>query len=126
MDVITRSYDTINQFAVCNFLKALRAKNPNGEKLFFILDRGPCNKALSVRELAKELNIEIIFLPPYSPNLNPIERLWKFFKRKVLYNKYYEKFKDFESVCSSFFRGIRKYKPELTTLITDNFSAVGT
>jgi len=76
--------------------------------------------------LVKELNIEIVSLPAHSPNLNPIERLWKFFKRKVLYNKYYEKFADFKSVCASFFRGIRKYKPELTTLITDNFSPVGT
>jgi transposase len=126
LDVVTRSYDTINQFTVCDFLRALRAKNPNGEKLYFILDRGPSNKALSVKDLAKELNIEIVLLPPYSPNLNPIERLWKFFKKKVLYNKYYEKFKDFESVCASFFRGIRKYKAELATLITDNFSPVGT
>lgn len=126
LDVVTRSYETINQFSVCDFLKALRAKNPNGEKLYFILDQGPSNKALSVRELAKELNIEIVFLPAYSPNLNPIERLWKFFKKKVLYNKYYEKFKDFKSICASFFRGIRKYKSELESLITDNFSAVGT
>ena len=126
LDVVTRSYDTINQYSVCDFLRALRAKNPNGEKLYFILDRGPSNKALSVKELSKELNIEIVFLPSYSPNLNPIERLWKFFKRKVLYNKYYEKFKDFESVCASFFRGIRQYRSELATLITDNFSPVGT
>lgn len=126
LDVVTRSYDTINQFSVCDFLKALRAKNPNGEKLFFILDRGPSNKALSVKSLAEELNIEIVLLPPYSPNLNPIERLWKFFKKKVLYNTYYEKFKDFKSICATFFRGIRKYKSELETLITDNFSAVGT
>jgi transposase len=125
-DVVTRSYNTINQYSVCDFLKALRAKNSNGNKLYLVLDQGPSNKALSVRELAKELNIEIIFLPAYSPNLNPIERLWKFFKKKVLYNKYYEKFKDFKLKCSSFFRGIRKYKSELESLITDNFSAVGT
>jgi transposase len=126
LDVVTRSYETINQFSVCDFLKALRAKNPNGEKLYFILDQGPSNKALSVRKLAAKLNIEIVFLPAYSPNLNPIERLWKFFKKKVLYNQYYEKFKDFKLICASFFRGIRKYRSDLETLITDNFSAVGT
>ena len=126
-EVITRSYDTINQFSVCNFLRVLRQKNPNiNEKIYFILDQGPSNKALSVQKLAEKLNIEIIFLPAYSPNLNPIERLWKFFKKKVLYNKYYEKFKDFKFTCTSFFRGIRKYKGEIESLITDNFSAVGT
>jgi len=125
-DVITRSYKTINQFSVCDFLKQLRKKNTNNKKLYLILDQGPSNKALSVRKLAEELKIEIIFLPAYSPNLNPIERLWKFFKKKVLYGKYYEKFKDFKSSCASFFRGIRKYRTELETLITDKFSAVGT
>lgn len=126
-DIITRSDETINQFSVCDFLSALRARNSDiKKKIYFILDQGPSNKAISVREFPKELNIQIIFLPPYSPNLNPIERLWKFFKKKVLYNKYYEKFMDFKSVCASFFRGIRKYRLELETLLTDNFTAVGT
>ena len=126
LDVVTKTYDTINQYSVCDFLIKLREKNPNGEKLYLILDRGPCNKALSVNVLAKFLNIKIIYLPAYSPNLNPIERLWKFFKKKVLYGHYYEKFKNFKLACDSFFRGVKKYKPELKTLITDNFSAIGT
>lgn len=125
-DMLTRTYSTINQTSVCDFLKALRHRNSGGEKLFLILDQGPSNKAESVKILAKELNIEIVFLPSYSPNLNPIERLWKFFKKKILYNNYYEKFKDFKMACASFFRGIRKYTGELQTLITDNFSVVGT
>jgi len=126
-EVITRSYDTINQNSVCDFLKVLRSKKQNSDEIIFlVLDNGPSNKALSVRTLAVELNIEIIFLPPYSPNLNPIERLWKFFKKKVLYNQYHKTFKDFKSTCSNFFRGIRKYNSELKSLITDNFSAVGT
>jgi len=126
-EIITRSYDTINQVSVCDFLKVLRAKNPDVEEtIYFVLDNGPSNKALTVRTLAKKLNIELVFLPPYSPNLNPIERLWKFFKKKVLYNNYHEKFKDFKLACSSFFRGIRKHKNALKTLLTDNFTAVGT
>ncbi len=126
-DIVTRSYDTINQISVCDFLKVLRSRNPDLEEtIFFVLDNGPSNKALSVKELAKELNIELVFLPAYSPNLNPIERLWKFFKKKVLYNQYHEKFKDFKSACATFFRGIRKHKAELKTLLTDNFTAVGT
>ena len=36
------------------------------------------------------------FLPSYSPNLNPIERLWKFMYERILYNKYYEKFSEFK------------------------------
>jgi transposase len=126
LDVVTKTYKTIDQFSVCDFLIKLREKNPNGEKLYLILDQGPSNKALAVRALAKFFNIKIIFLPAYSPNLNPIERLWKFFKKKVLYGQYYEKFQQFNIVCNSFFKGIQKYRSELKTLITDNFSTVGT
>lgn len=125
-ETIIRSYPTIGQEHICEFLKVLRNKNPGNEKLYLILDKGPYNRAGSVKALAKELNIKLVYLPAYSPNLNPIERLWKFFKKKVLYNQYYEKQDQFIKACSNFFRGIRKYKAELATLLTDNFSPVGT
>ena len=48
-----------------------------------------------VQNYAKELNIELLFLPSYSPNLNIIERLWKWVKKDCLYCKYYEKFDAF-------------------------------
>lgn len=51
---------------------------------------------------AKKLNIELVFLPPYSPNLNLIERLWKFFRKKVMYNQYYEKFADLNMQLKNF------------------------
>ena len=43
------------------------------------------------KDKAKNLGIELLFLPPYSPNLNIIERLWKFIKKSVLYGRYYDK-----------------------------------
>lgn len=124
-ETIVRSYPAIGQDHICDFLKVLRNKNPDGQKLYLILDKGPYNRANSVKKLAKKLNIKLIYLPAYSPNLNPIERLWKFFKKKVLYNQYYEKQEQFSEVCSNFFRGIRKYKNELATLLTDNFTPIG-
>lgn len=49
-----------------------------------------------------------------------------FIKKKVLYNRYYEHLSDFETACVKFFRGIRKYRNELETLLTDNFQVFGT
>jgi len=49
-----------------------------------------------VREYLVKSKIEMHFLPSYSPNLNPIERLWKFMYERILYNKYYEKFSEFK------------------------------
>lgn len=126
LDVIARSFDTVNKESICEILRAIRYKNPNEEKIYLVLDGAAYNKAFKVKKLAKNLNIRILYLPPYSPNLNPIERLWKFMKKKVTANRYFEEFDDFKKELMEFFRGIRKYKPELKTLINDNFSIMGT
>jgi transposase len=124
-EVIARSGDRIDSNSICVLLKAIKNKNPFEKDITLILDNAAFNRSWKVTELAKDLKIKLFYLPPYSPNLNPIERLWKFMKKKVLYNQYYEKFSEFESACMTFFRGIRKYQEELATLITDNFIVVG-
>ena len=126
LDVIARSFDTVNKDSVCEILRAIRRKNPDQEKIYFVLDGAAYNRSWKVRSLAKKLNIRILYLPPYSPNLNPIERLWKFMKKKVTANRYFEEYDDFKKSLMEFFRGIRKYHSELETLITDNFSIIGT
>jgi len=63
----------------------------------------------------------LIFLPPDSPNLNLIERYWKFFKKKVLNNRYCETFEEFKPACRRFFRKRKNYLPELQMLLTENF-----
>lgn len=126
LDVITRTCDWVNSDSICDLLRAIKKKNPNGEVVTLIMDNAAYNRSAKVKILAKELGINLAYLPPYSPNLNPIERLWKFFKRKVLYNKYYKIKADFENACTNFFRYIRKYRAELATLLTDNFEVLGT
>ncbi len=66
-----------------------------------------------------------IDLPPCSPNLNIIERLRKFFKKKKTYNEYYEKVSVFKKESMGFFQNIEKFKSELQTLMTDNFELIG-
>lgn len=126
LDVIARSYETINKDSVCDIMRAIRRKNPHEEKIYFVLDGAGYNRSKKVKNLAKMLGIKILYLPPYSPNLNPIERLWKFMKSKVTANRYFEEYGDFKKTLMEFFRGIRKYKSELETLLTDNFSVMGT
>jgi len=68
----------------------------------------------------------MLFLPPYSsPNLNLIERLWRFLKKIVLYNQYYEKFLDFKVAILNFFENIKQYKLELQSLMTLKFRTLG-
>jgi len=67
---------------VCEFLKCIRAENP-GKKVLVILDNFRSHWANNTREKAKELDISLVFLPPYSPDLNPIEFIWKSIKRVI-------------------------------------------
>ena len=117
--------ETLNSITVLALFKKLRKVYRKAGKLYVICDNAKYYKKDTVLLEAKNLNIELVFLPSYSPNLNLIERFWKFFKRKVLYNQYYEKFSDFKNVVEDFFNGgMKKYKSELRTLLTENFHII--
>lgn len=91
-------------------------------KLFVIADNAKYYRSNLVSAYLKENNrVQLIFLPSYSPNLNLIERLWKFYKKKILYDKYYETFKEFKQQTKIFFENIEIYKEELINLLKDNF-----
>jgi transposase len=115
--------ETLTQEATADLLVALRKQQPQGW-IYLISDRGRCFKNKAVREFAKGLAIKIIYLPPYSPNLNLIERLWRFFRKEILYNRRYETFEDFCQACKGFFKNIPKYKKELRTLLAENFQII--
>jgi len=75
-----------------------------------------------MKDLAVELGISLQFLPSYSPNLNLIERLWKFVKKKCLYNVYYETFDEFTAGINDCLNRVETdYKAELETLMKPNF-----
>lgn len=126
LDVITRSFDTVNAQAMSQMLVAMREKNPDEKNLYYILDNARYNRCKVLTKKAQELGITLVYLPGYSPNLNPIERLWKYFKKMVMYNTYYPKFDEFKKAVSSFFQGLRGHRDELVTLLTDNFHPIGT
>lgn len=72
----------------------------------------------------KYKRIKMIFIPPYAPNLNPIERVWKFFKKEVLENRFYAKFSDFQNGIDDFFNNklkIPEIKEKLRRFASDNF-----
>ena len=79
----------------------------------------------ALKEYLEFSRINLICLPPYSPNLNLIERLWKYFRKKFLYNKYYETFAEFKERAMAFFANIKQHKQALHTLLADNFEIIG-
>lgn len=105
---------------VAQLLEKIRAANP-GKRLLIVLDNAPYNHAGPVVEAAKRLRIALLYLPPYSPNLNLIERFWKFLKRKVARNRYYTTFVEFRTAVQKILNNIPTYREELATLMTERF-----
>lgn len=119
--VIYQKVDKVDADSIAGFLCHLRKQNPDKYKIHLIWDNAGYHSDQRIREFANNLAIELHYLPPYSPNLNPIERLWKIMKEKVSANRYYETFDDFSEATLNFFRHIGKNKSLLRSRITDNF-----
>ncbi len=96
-ELITVTNDTyINAASVCELLHKLADLHLD-VPITLVLDNARYQKCDLVQTTAKGLNIELCFLPPYSPNLNLIERLWKFVKKECLYSEYYTDFTKFKT-----------------------------
>ena len=109
---------------MCIFLEELRKDYPSNGTIYVLLDNAKYHHAKLAKNKAKELGIELIYLPSYSPNLNLIERLWKFLKKKLKKNKYYNTFKKFLNAIYDFFKNIDDYLEELKKLLTLNFEII--
>ena len=123
-EVIYTEDPTINAESTIKLFGKIEAQNQKMEKIHVIVDNARYYKNKQVTEYLQTSKIELIFLPPYSPNLNLIERLWKFMKKKVTYNKYYETFAEFRDNILHFFDHIHIYRKELETLLTCNFQII--
>ena len=111
----------INATTVCELLRKLSVQYA-GRRITIVLDNARYQHCKLVEGLAAELGITLRFLPSYSPNLNLIERLWKFVKKKCLYNIYYETFDDFKAGINDCLDRVETdYKPELESLMSPNF-----
>jgi transposase len=113
-EVITFSNTTsISAETIIVFLKQLK-EHYGDLPLKIVLDNARYQHCKLVEEAAKKLNITLLFLPSYSPNLNIIERLWKFTKKKILYAKYYESPVKFHQAITGFFQTVnQKYNTDL-------------
>jgi transposase len=113
--------DTVNSDSTIDLLTALEKKYPAASSIKVILDNARYHYSNLVKEYLSESRIDLVFLPSYSPNLNLIERLWGFFKKEVLYNKYYENIKKFRDACIKFFRNINVHADKISNFMNADF-----
>jgi transposase len=121
LEVTIIESETVDADSTIQLLEILEKKYSLAAAIFVILDNAKYHYSREVRRFLESSKIQLVFLPSYSPNLNLIERLWKFFKKKVLYNTYYEKIEDFRQACIKFFRNIHSYWDELASIMSGGF-----
>jgi transposase len=126
-EIITVTNTTyINAWSVIDLLFKLRQRYlETGISIAVVLDNAGYQTCDIVQETARMMEIDLIYLPSYSPNLNLIERMWKFVKKKSLYSKQYS---NFETFCEEIKRCIENahfdYPEELKSLLTLNFQTL--
>lgn len=119
---VVRKYERINSETICEFFDTLRQTYPIEKKLRIILDGAGYHRSQVVKDKASELNIELHYLPPYSPNLNPIERLWKVMNEHARNNKYFASAKEFREKIMEFFDvTLPDIADSLVSRLNDNF-----
>ena len=123
-EVVTLTNDTVvNQVTFCALLdKIAVCYADTGLPVTLVLDNARYQKCQSVFDKAEALGIELLYLPAYSPNLNLIERLWRFVKKQVLYSRHYDKFADFKESIDNCLRDLgTRFKSNMQTLMTLKF-----
>ena len=121
-ELVTVTNETyINAMSVCELLTKLSALNP-GIPISLFLDNARYQKCKLVKEMADRLGIELCFLTAYSPNLNLIERLWKFVKKQCLYSRYYSTFGTFkDAITECLSKTHTDHKSDLDSLLSLRF-----
>ncbi len=117
---VTCDYAQINARTICAFFIAIRQTYPVRQKIHLILDGAPYHRASLVQDWAVVMNIA-----PYSPNLNPVERLWKVMNEHVRNNRYFATAKTFRAAINGFFSDtLPVIGRMLGCRINDNFQKV--
>lgn len=120
-DIIALDQERINAQSTKELYQAALEKHPEATCIYIISDNARYYRNKELTQWVDGTRISQLFLPPYSPNLNLIERLWKFLRKKVINTGFYRTKEKFREAVRIFFENIAQYKKELETLLTLNF-----
>jgi transposase len=111
----------VNTETMCELLRKIASLKLTGP-ITLVLDNARYQRNAVVQALAEQLGITLLYLPSYSPNLNLIERLWKFIKRRALYGRYHPTFAQFQAAIEEVLDGLSTtHADKLKSLMTLKF-----
>lgn len=129
--VLVQEDEMLNADATISFFRKIEGAYPEKKGIHVFCDNARYYRNKAVTEYLKTSKVRLHFLPPYSPNLNPIERLWKWMKERVIYNTYYPEFEDFKLAVFGFFATLSTLAAEsvlgqnFRSRVRDKFRPVG-
>lgn len=123
-EIIFREDDTINAQSTLALFEQIERAHPLADRIHIIADNAKYYRAQLVKDHLARSKIDLIFLPPYAPNLNLIERVWRFLRQEIC-SQYYERLSEFRLQTHSFLENILDYKEQLSTLLAENFEITG-
>lgn len=126
-EVITREASLITGLEMVACFEQIAARYPLARTITLVLDNATYNRAAVVRECLGRpgCRVRVVYLPPYAPNLNLIERLWWFFKKQTLRNTHNPTLAEFRAAIHAFFGNLGLRKAELASLLTNRFHLIG-
>ena len=117
---ITDSVNAQSTKRLCQQLLKKHRKNT----IYLICDNARYYKNKMLQNWIKNQRVKLIYLPPYSPNLNLIERLWRLMRKEIIHSIYYDTYSKFKEAITDFMENTKLYKEELRSLLTMNFRTV--
>jgi transposase len=121
IEVIMEECKSVNAQTTKALYQKIIDANPDKKNIYIISDNARYYRNKELIAWIENTPIRPIFLPPYSPNLNLIERLWKLMRKKIINTKFYRTKEEFRQAVLLFFKNIKQYKDELSSLMTLNF-----
>ena len=118
-DILIHESKTINAQTTIELFKKIEMFYADKKIIYLFADNAKYYKNSLIKEFLQTSQIQLIFLPPYSPNLNLIERLWKLMRKSIINSKYYEHFIDFKKAVLTFFENCHENRLELKNFIGD-------
>lgn len=120
--IAVTNHSYINAESVCLLLRAVADAAVPGVPITLVLDNARYQKCALVAGVAEQLGIELLYLPSYSPNLNLIERVWKFVKAECLRSTYHDHYDKFNAAIQRCLDDLpTKHKAAMDSLLTHNF-----
>jgi transposase len=126
-EVVYLEAEKITSEAMIALFDRLAARHPGASAIDAVIDNASYNRSAAIKAyFARDgCRIHPVYLPPYAPNLNLIERLWLLLKKTALWNEHYPTFAEFKAAILSFLNNLEAYRSQLTSLISDKFRFIG-